>query len=137
MNRISTIEWDMPHSIKRVWETVTDNKDFSWRSDLEKIEIKTETKFTEITKSGEKTEFEIIEKKPYEIYKFKMGNNFFQGDWTGKFIEITPESTKLIFTEELNIKNPIIWLLSFFMMKLHQIQKTYMEDLQEKLDKSK
>ncbi|MGY3765402.1 polyketide cyclase [Vagococcus vulneris] len=133
MKRVSKIEWEMGSNIKKVWETVTNLDDCDWRSDLSKIEKINEQKFIEHFKSGGQTTFVITDKEFCKKYCFDMENKFFIGTWTGIFIKLDTQKTKLIFSEELNIKNPFIWALSFLVMNLKRIQKEYMQDLERKL----
>ena len=44
-----------PYSLQRVWEVVTSLTNYSWRSDIEKIEVVSDTQFIETTKDGYRT----------------------------------------------------------------------------------
>ena len=73
-------------SIETVWNIVTDNTTFDWRSDIVKIEVSHEgNRFTELTKDGFETEFTIVLKKPYERYEFDMKNKNMDRHWIGLF----------------------------------------------------
>jgi len=73
-------------SIEAVWNIVTDNTAFDWRSDIVKIEVSDDgNRFTEFTKDGFETEFTIVLKKPYERYEFDMKNRNLNGHWIGLF----------------------------------------------------
>lgn len=41
-----------------------------------------------------------------------MENKYFRGHWIGCFQELSEKETKILFTEILNIKNPIMEILS-------------------------
>ena len=106
--RKSEIVAEFTSDIQKVWNIVTNNEDYKWRSDLERIEISDKGRtFIEYTKNGFQTKF-IITKK----------------------IEC---STKIIFTEHIYINNPIIEVLSYLFMNLKKIQVTYVNDLRKKL----
>lgn len=127
----STIEAVFNSDLKKVWDTVTDNKNFAWRSDLSKIEVSNDgSKFYEYTKDGIKTEFSITLKKPYERYEFDMNNKNMSGHWIGVFSE-KKNGTKIVFTEEVTVKNPIMNL--FVGGYLKKQQSTYIEDLKKAL----
>lgn len=49
---VSTIKAIFESDINKVWETVTNLKDCSWRSDLSSVEILSENQFVEHDKSG-------------------------------------------------------------------------------------
>jgi hypothetical protein len=120
--------------IHTVWDVVTNNEDYAWRSDLSKIVIsKDGNRFTEYTKDGYRTDFFIRIKKPHSRYEFDMENKNFTGHWIGTFSETQDQGTEINFTEELHIKSPVLELLSHLFMNLKQMQATYVEDLKKKL----
>ena len=48
----SNIRATFPCNLQSVWQVVTSLTDYSWRSDVEEIEVISDTQFVEITKSG-------------------------------------------------------------------------------------
>ena len=132
--RKSTIIAEFKADKKSVWDVVTNNEDYGWRSDLSKIEVKENGKqFIEYTKGGFATTFTITKKEPYVCYAFDMENQNFHGHWKGLFSQTPEGGTKIEFTEELEIPNKIMEILSYGMMPLKKIQKTYIKDLKRKL----
>ncbi|MET0018349.1 SRPBCC family protein [Oscillibacter sp.] len=116
-------------SIEAVWNIVTDNTAFGWRSDIVKIEVSDDgNRFTEFTKDGLKTEFTIALKKPYERYEFDMKNKNMDGHWIGLFSR-DDSGTKIEFTEEVEVANPIMNL--FVKAYLKKQQATYITDLRK------
>ena len=103
----STVVAEFPCDCKTVWDIVTDNKNYRWRSDLSRIEVINETCFDEYTKEGFVTRFRITEKEPYRIYRFAMENKNMCGNWIGLF-EKRDGGTQITFTEEVQVKNPIM-----------------------------
>ena len=69
---ISKAEVKLNCDIKRVWKVITDNSDYKWRSDIEKIKITSDNTFVEYTKDGFKTVFKITKFEPYSLYEFDM-----------------------------------------------------------------
>ncbi|BDR81150.1 hypothetical protein DP145_12545 [Clostridium tetani] len=121
-------------NIKSVWNVVTNNSDYKWRSDIERIEVLNDGKeFIEYTHSGNTTKFIITKKIEYSKYEFNMENKMFTGFWTGYFLETETGGTKIIFKENILIKNSIIKILSYFFMDLKKMQNTYILDLKKKL----
>lgn len=116
-------------SIEAVWNIVTDNTAFDWRSDIVKIEVSDDgNRFTEFTKDGFETEFTIVLKKPYERYEFDMKNKNMDGHWIGLFSK-DGSGTKIEFTEEVKVANPIMNL--FVKAYLKRQQATYITDLRK------
>lgn len=127
----STIEAVFDSDVKTVWDIVTDNEHFEWRSDLSKIEVCPDAdKFYEFTKNGYKTEFHITVKKPYECYEFDMKNKNMIGHWKGIFLK-EDKGTKIRFTEEVTVKNPVMNLFAGAYLKKQQ--NTYISDLKRAL----
>lgn len=123
----------IPCDIETVWKIVTDNRNYAWRSDLSKIEIIDEKHFDEYTKSGFVTNFCITEREPYHIYRFDMVNQNMSGQWTGIF-ESCKSGTQITFTEEVQVKNPIMNL--FVSGYLKKQQNTYIADLNRAVEKT-
>ena len=117
--------------IQTVWNIVTDNQNYSWRSDLSKIETLDDGKtFVEYTKSGFPTTFTITLKKPFERYEFDMKNGNMTGHWYGNFKQ-KQGGTEIEFVEELSIKNPLMKLFAGAYLKKQQA--TYVADLRKAL----
>lgn len=121
-------------NVPTVWDVVTNNEKYSWRSDLSKIEILDDgNKFIEYTKDGFSTYFTITTKQEYERYEFDLENNNMKGHWIGIFTTTENGGTKIDFTEEIHIKNPLMEVLSYLFMNLKKIQETYIIDLKKEL----
>ncbi|RXI45613.1 hypothetical protein DP145_06335 [Clostridium tetani] len=131
--RTATITAIFSSDVQKVWNVVTDNKNYSWRSDLSKIEIVNDNNFIEYTKNRFQTLFTIIVKEPYERYEFDMKNKNISGHWTGVFTKTAEGGTQIDFTEEIEIANPVIRVLSYLFMNLKGMQKTYVADLRKVL----
>lgn len=132
--RISEVTAYFNSDIRYVWDVVTNDSDCKWRSDIERIEILNGGKeFIEYTHSGNATKFIITKKNEYREYEFSMENKMFNGFWTGYFSETETGGTKVIFKENIYIKNPVIKILSYFLMDLKKMQNIYISDLKKKL----
>lgn len=128
----STITATFKADIKKVWEVVTNNSKYEWRSDLNKIDISVDgNSFTEYTKDNFITKFNITLKKPYERYEFDMTNKNMNGHWIGVFNIINNNGTQIEFTEEVSVNNPIMNL--FVGLYLKKQQSLYIADLKKEL----
>ena len=128
----STLTAQFPCDCKTVWDIVTDNENFEWRSDLSKIKIIDENRFDEYTKTGFVTHFRITEKEPYREYRFDMENQNMRGHWSGIF-ESLNDGARITFTEEVQVKIPIMNL--FVKGYLKKQQARYIADLQKVIAK--
>lgn len=127
---VSNIKVVFQSDIQRVWEVVTSLKNYSWRSDLSKIEILNENQFIEYTKDGYPTTFTITKTEPYKRWEFDMENSNMKGHWTGIFTE-TGDNTEIDFTEEVIAKKAIMKL--FVKSYLKKQQKLYISNLRKAL----
>ncbi|MDB2137041.1 MULTISPECIES: SRPBCC family protein [Clostridium] len=126
---ISNVKATLQVDIERVWEIVTSLYDYSWRSDLSKIEILEDgKKFIEYTRSGYATTFTITAIEPMKRYEFDMENDNMSGHWIGLFSKIDGK-TEISFTENIIPKK---WIMEPFVgMYLKKQQDTYISDLRK------
>mgnify|MGYP006939887502 CR=1 FL=1 len=117
----------------KLWNIITDNANFAWRSDLSKIEIIDNTHFVEYTKKNFPTYFTIISKEKLKVYKFELKNENLKGKWIGIFKELPNGNIELDFTEEIEVNSFIMKMLAKFYLKSQQ--KRYMRDLERALNK--
>ena len=116
-----------------LWNIITDNSDYRWRSDLSKIEVVDNEHFIEYTKNGFPTYFTITAKEKLKEYKFDLENSNLKGKWIGIFNELSDGSVELNFTEEIEVKNFILRLMAKVYLKGQQ--KRYINDLEKELEK--
>ncbi|GLB29639.1 polyketide cyclase [Lacrimispora amygdalina] len=127
----STIIANFCSPIETVWNIVTDNTAYTWRSNVVRIEVSDDgNSFTEFTKDGFETQFTITIKNPYERYEFDMKNKNMNGHWVGLFSK-DGSGTKIELTEEVEVANPIMNL--FVKSYLKKQQETYVIDLRKSL----
>lgn len=100
---ISNIKATFPTTIENVWAIVTSLTDYSWRSDIDKIEVVNDTTFIEYSKTGIATTFTITVCKPLERWEFDMENKNMKGHWVGIF---KPKNgyVEIDFTENVSAK---------------------------------
>ena len=116
----------------KLWDIITDNSNYEWRSDLSKIEIIDDTHFVEYTKNNFPTYFTITSKEKLKEYKFDLENTNLKGKWIGIFKELPNGNIKLDFTEEIEVNSFIMKLLAKSYLKSQQ--KRYMRDLERALN---
>ena len=104
----------------KLWNIITDNSNYKWRTDLSKIEIIDETHFVEYTTNNFPTYFTITVKEKLREYKFDLENANLKGKWIGIFKELPNGNTELDFTEEIEVNNFIMKLLAKFYLKSQQ-----------------
>lgn len=127
---VSNIKAVFQSDIQSVWEVVTSLGDYSWRSDLSKIEVISENQFTEYTKEGYATVFTVTAKEPCRRWEFDMENSNMKGHWTGIFTK-KDSHTEIDFTEEVVAKKVI--MKPFVKAYLKKQQEIYISDLRKAL----
>lgn len=130
---VSNIKITFQSDIQKVWEVVTSLHDYSWRSDLSKIEVINENQFTEYTKEGYATVFTVTVKEPYKRWEFDMENDNMIGHWTGSFTSKNGQS-EVDFTEDVTAKR--VFMKPFLKLYLKKQQARYVSDLKKALGES-
>lgn len=127
---VSNIKATFRSDIHKVWDIVTDLKNYSWRSDLSKTEILNEKQFVEYTKEGYATNFTVTVAEPYKRWEFDMENSNIKGHWIGVF---TPkgEETEIEFTEDVSAKK--FFMKPFVKSYLKKQQAQFISDLEKAL----
>lgn len=123
---ITNIRAIFESNIEKVWEVVTSLENFSWRSDISRIDIMNERQFIEHTKDGYKTTFTITVTEPCKRWEFDMENDNMKGHWTGIFTE-KDGCTQVDFTENVVAKK--LFMKPFVKLYLKKQQAAYVRDL--------
>ena len=116
----------------KLWDIITDNSNYVWRSDISKIEIIDATHFVEYTENNFSTYFTITSKEKLKEYKFDLENTNLKGKWIGIFKELPNGNIELDFTEEIEVNNFIMKIFAKSYLKSQQ--KRYMRDLERALN---
>lgn len=116
----------------QLWEIITNNYQYEWRSDLSHILVINEKEFVEYTKQQVATKFTIVTKEKLKEYRFCFENDQIKGNWIGLFTILPNGHIVLDFTEEVEVKKWPMRLLAKPYLK--QQQKKYMRDLKQALD---
>lgn len=129
----SNIKKEFHCDIEKLWNIITDNTKYAWRSDLSKIEIVDDKHFIEYAQNSYPTYFTITSKVNLKEYKFDIENTNIKGKWIGIFKKLDNDNVLLDFTEEIETNNFIMKLLAKPYLKNQQ--KRYMNDLEKELNK--
>ncbi len=128
----SNIKKEFNCDIVKLWNIITDNTNYTWRSDLSKIEIIDDKHFIEYAKNNYPTYFTIISKEKLKEYKFDIENTKINGKWIGIFKKLDNGNVLLDFTEEIETTNFVMKVLAKPYLKSQQ--KRYMRDLEKELN---
>lgn len=124
-------------SIDTVYNIVTNNQDWRYRTSLADLKIiETNDKFEiwdEIS-GGIRIRFKTKEKKPFTFYSFEMNCVFFQGEWSAKFDTIENGKTCFTATERIAYKNLFTRVIGYAFMDLNKYMETYQNELRHKVE---
>ena len=127
---VSNVKAVFQCDVRRVWEVVTSLENYSWRSDLSRIDIINDRQFIEYTKDGYATTFTITVMELYQRWEFDIENDNIKGHWTGVFTQKGGQ-TEIEFTEDVTAKKFI--MKPFVKAYLKKQQSQYVSDLKKAL----
>ena len=127
---VSTVKAVFHKDVKSVWDIVTSLENYSWRSDIEKIEVISDKQFIEYTSDGYATKFTVTAKEQLKRWEFDMENDNMKGNWTGVFMQKNGQ-TEIDFTEDVTAKK--LFLKPFVKLYLKKQQSIYVKDLTKAL----
>ena len=125
---ISNMKATFQCEIQTVWNIVTSLDNYSWRSDLDRIEVIDENRFIEYTKEGYATTFTITNTEPCWRWEFDMDNDNMSGHWIGIFTYANGITT-IDFTENVTAKK--LMMKPFVKSYLKKQQSAYAADLEK------
>ena len=124
---ISNMKATFQCDIQKIWIIVTSLDNYSWRSDLDRIEVIDENRFVEYTKEGYATTFTITNTEPCRRWEFDMNNDNMSGHWIGIF-SYENGITTIDFTENVTAKKLV--MKPFVKSYLNKQQSVYAADLE-------
>lgn len=130
--RKETITKEINANSTLIFDIITNNNDWQWRTSLKDLRIISDTEFIEVDDKGYELLFEVIIKEP-TLYQFKIKSNVFDAIWTGKLIPIDSNRTAIEFTEDILFKNVFYKLLSYLFINIYKTQTIYINDLENKI----
>ena len=125
---ISNMKATFQCDIQKIWNIVTSLDNYSWRSDLDRIEVIDENRFIEYTKEGYATTFTITNTEPCWRWEFDMDNDNMSGHWIGIFTYANGITT-IDFTENVTAKK--LMMKPFVKSYLKKQQSAYAADLEK------
>ncbi|MCH5251908.1 MAG: SRPBCC family protein [Lachnospiraceae bacterium] len=127
---VSNMKVSFPCDVREAWEIVTSLENYSWRSDLDRIEVISEKQFIEYTKEGYSTTFTVTASEECRRWEFDMENDNMKGHWIGIFTSKNG-LTEVDFTEDVTAKK--IFMRPFVKAYLKKQQALYVADLKKAL----
>lgn len=107
--------------IERIYQLITDNRHWQYRSSLDDLQIVADSDGKEIwleTTGSITIRFETLEKRCPDYYSFKMKHRLFDGTWVAQLEALSASRTRFTATENIRYKNPIIRSIGYALMNL-------------------
>lgn len=118
-------------ALQDVWRIVTSFENYSWRSDLQSVEILDERRFVEYSKGGHRTTFVVNDMKFCKRLELEMENENIKGFFVGLF-SYEDGFSVIEFSENIRAKK---WFLKPILpIYLKIMQRIYIWDLKRALN---
>lgn len=119
---------DFKSDVEKVFETVTNMSDCSWRSDLSKVEKISDNEYIEYDRKGRNTKIKITDYHKNIQLEYNVQNDNYQGHWCGQFAPLKNGGCRLYL---LFYFEPRSFLGKF--MNVDKFEERYIEDLKKEL----
>lgn len=120
--------------IEKVWSVITDPNKSSWRTDIGSIEMAEDEKsYVETDINGLKTNYTIVEKTPYKVYKVEFKNSKAEGSLKTVFEE-KPSGCQVEFIQEIEAKGSLTGLFSGFLLNVDRVLLRMIYDIKKSLE---
>ncbi|MCM1497670.1 MAG: hypothetical protein NC124_04310 [Clostridium sp.] len=117
----------LPFSIEVMWDVLTSLENYSWRSDLVRIEIINEKQFIQYTSGGDAITCTVVQEIKYRHWEFEMENEDMKGRWACMLFSWGEKRTEINLAEEIVVKK--FYLMPFVNSYLNRRHITYVKDL--------
>lgn len=139
--RIVRSEATIDASPEIVYKVLIDNDNWKYRTSLAELQIVQRNgdieEWIETSKDGAIIHFMTKEKRPYSFYSFGMESKLFKGYWTAEIQKLDDNKTHFIATEYVEMKNPIVKVLSYLFFDLKSLMVVYQNDLITEIERRK
>ncbi len=121
-----------------VFNIVTNNADWQYRSDLKDLKIVStdgnKQVWDEYSKDGQVIRFSTLQFIPYTYYSFSMESKMFYGHWTSTYEETADGKTLYTATEYITMRNPLTRLLNYLFFDIGKYMEGQQNDIRGKLN---
>jgi hypothetical protein len=135
--RILTKQIVLNASVEAVYNTVTNNRDWKYRTsldDLKIIETNSDFEIWDEISGGISIRFKTKEKRPFTYYSFEMDSKFFRGEWFAEFETVENGKTFFTATETIEYKNPFTRVIGYVFVDLGKFMEIYQNELKNKVE---
>lgn len=123
-----------------VFDIVTNNQEWHYRSSLDDLEIirtQGDIEEWEETTNDVTIRFKTLEKRPHSFYSFEMDSKMFTGEFRATFEPMEGGKTLFTATEKIEYKNLFYRLVGYAFMDLNKFMTTYQEELTARIELEK
>lgn len=124
---VVSVRFNLPFSVETMWNVLTSLENYSWRSDLDRIEIINEKQFIQYINGGDAITCTVVREIKYRHWEFEMENEDMKGRWMCMLFSWGENKTEISLTEEIVVKK--FYLMPFVHSYLKRRQIAYVKDL--------
>lgn len=119
---------DFKSDVEKVFSTVSNIGDCSWRSDLSRVEKITDDKYVECNRKNRLTKIKITNSRKSSQFEFDVQNEKYFGHWCGQFAPLKDGGCRMYIIYDFE---PV----SIFgkLVNLEKFVERYIEDLKKEL----
>jgi hypothetical protein len=120
----------LPYTVSKVWEILTDVRNYGWRSDVNHARVINENQFIEIDQEGIRTVCTVTDYEIEKKWELDLDNDNIHGHWTA-ILEAEGLHTNLTIIKEVMAKK--LLLKPLLGANLKKQMHIYAEDLKRVL----
>ena len=105
---VATATATIPTPIDQLFDALAVDREQAFRSDLERVEVISETRWRELATDSPAVEYEQVRRIPNELFEARFRGRGFRGRWLVRFEPAGERATKLAVYEELLVKHVLL-----------------------------
>lgn len=119
---------DFKSSVEKVFKTVSNIMDCSWRSDLAKVEKVGDAQYIEYNRKNRLTKIKVTDCRENIQFEYDVQNDYYTGHWCGQFAPLKDNGCRLYL---LFYFEPHSLMAKF--VNVDKFEARYIEDLKKEL----
>lgn len=122
----------LPYSKEKIWQVVTDNQG-QYRTDIRAVEHPDQDHFIYYSYDQVKTEYHILQKEPYQLYKIAVSGKFGRYVFTIRLSPLDDHRTEVSVEQEEGEKQHRGFLWTAFFVDPQKMLYRYLYELKQNL----
>lgn len=120
---------DFKSEVAAVFKVITNLKDWSWRSDLTRVEQIGDNRFIEYDRKQRETKIFVTDLRENIQFDYDVENNSYRGHWSGQFAPLPDGGCRMYLNFDFEPQS----ILGKF-VRVDKFEERYIEDLKKELN---